>query len=173
MAGLSLDRKIKTLISIVVVVLLAYVTINYLIKVILLTEIPLAVVSSWSMIPSLQVGDMIVTTGIRSSSDLETGKVIVYKRSSSGEPTVHRIIKIYEKNGNVYKVVTKGDANLIPDYPVSINHVKGIVVLDVPYLGILKLFAEKYPYVYAVIVILLLIMIVFSPEEEKKTKSRK
>ncbi|RLE94244.1 MAG: signal peptidase I [Thermoprotei archaeon] len=169
----SSDRKLKTLVTIIVVVLLAYITINYLFKAILSTEIPLAVVSSWSMIPSLQVGDMIVIVGVQSSSDLQVGKVIVYKRSAGSEPTVHRIIKVYEREGNVYKLVTKGDANLIPDYPVSISQVKGIVMLDVPYLGVLKLFAEKYPYVYALVVILLLIMIVFSPEEEKKSKSRK
>lgn len=102
------------------------------------TDTPLAVVTSWSMEPTLHVGDLIVVSG---REQLRTGDIIVYVKPS-GELIVHRLVEIRETAlGTIY--ITKGDANPFPDEPpVGPERVKGKVVLVIPYLGVVRLLAE-------------------------------
>lgn len=101
---------------------------------ILNTDVPLAVVSSWSMEPTLHVGDIVVVTG---SPTYSVGEVVVYDNSDT--LIVHRIVG---KNGS--KFTTKGDANSFPDsYRPTLRDVKGKVVLVIPYIGAIKLFFER------------------------------
>ncbi len=102
------------------------------------TDTPLAVVSSWSMEPTLHVGDIIVVYG---RDRIREGDIVVYV-SASGTLIVHRVIAIEEGAfGLVY--VTKGDANPTPDTPVPPSRVKGKVILVIPYLGNIKLLFER------------------------------
>ncbi|RLE58882.1 MAG: signal peptidase I [Thermoprotei archaeon] len=120
---------------IIFVAFLAIITVFFLLLgKILNTEVPLAVVSSWSMEPTLHVGDIVVVTG---SSIYNIGDVIVYDNGRT--LIVHRII---EKNGP--RFTTKGDANNFPDsYRPTLKDIKGKVVLVIPYLGAIKLFVER------------------------------
>jgi len=102
------------------------------------TETPLAVVTSWSMEPTLHVGDLIVVSG---REQPKVGDVIVYVKPN-GELIVHRLIAVEETAWRtVY--ITKGDANPYPDEPINPERVKGKVVFVIPYLGVVRLFVER------------------------------
>lgn len=110
--------------------------INYLLAGPLGTDVPLAVVSSWSMEPTLHVGDLIV---VRAKGDYGVGDIIVYVGMGAGRLIVHRIVRVEDG-----RYVTKGDANRVPDaLPVSKSQVKGKVLFVIPYLGNIKLLFEK------------------------------
>lgn len=98
------------------------------------TQVPLAVVSSWSMEPTLHVGDIVVVAG---SENYSVGEIVVYE-SPSGL-IVHRVVKV-----NTNSFITKGDAN---PYPDSINPtltmIKGKVIFVIPYIGNIKLLFEQ------------------------------
>ncbi|MGB9709852.1 MAG: signal peptidase I [Infirmifilum sp.] len=98
------------------------------------TQVPLAVVSSWSMEPTLHVGDIVVVYG---ASQYSIGDIVVYE-SPSGL-IVHRIVGV---NGD--KFITKGDANPYPDsiHPDKFT-IKGRVIFVIPYIGNLKLIFER------------------------------
>lgn len=102
------------------------------------TETPLAVVTSWSMEPTLHVGDLIVVSG---REQPKVGDIIVYIKPN-GELIVHRLIAVEETAWRtVY--ITKGDANPYPDEPINPARVKGKVVFVIPYLGVVRLFLER------------------------------
>ncbi len=102
---------------------------------ILHTDVPLAVVSSWSMEPTLHVGDLVVVKG---QSSYEPGDIVVYTTGHS--LVVHRIVRVLDDG----TFLTKGDANLYADaiHP-RLDQIKGKVILVAPYFGSLKLFFEK------------------------------
>jgi len=94
---------------------------------------PLAVVSSWSMEPTIHVGDLII---IAPRGRLMPGEIVIYQ--SDNKLIVHRLLRFEGKH-----LITKGDANRYADFPVSPNQVRGKVALVIPYLGIIKLAVEK------------------------------
>jgi len=121
--------------SVVVVVLAAFLA-RPMLSMILHTNVPMAVVSSWSMEPVLHVGDMIVVVG---AHEINEGKIILFKSPVHGRLVVHRVVGVSEEG-----YVTKGDANAVPDYvPVPPRNVHGEVLLVVPYLGVLRLVVGK------------------------------
>jgi len=125
---------LSTLLTIAAVVALVKVS-----PLMLHTDTPLAVVSSWSMEPTLHVGDLIV---VANWGDVKVGDIIVYV-DGRGSLIVHRVVAIrHSAAGILY--VTKGDANPLPDaVPVPPSRVKGKVILVVPYIGVVKLAFEQ------------------------------
>lgn len=71
-------------------------------------------VLSGSMRPGIQPGDAVVTTSVPVTS-LHKGDVIVFKPPGQTLARVHRIYSIAPAKGGGVDVVTKGDANSIPD----------------------------------------------------------
>ena len=102
---------------------------------ILHTDVPLAVVSSWSMEPTLHVGDLVIVQG---QSSYKPGDIVVY--STGHSLVVHRIVRILDDGS----FLTKGDANIYADaiHP-KLSQIKGKVILVAPYFGSLKLFIER------------------------------
>ncbi len=116
----------------------------FLAKYVLHVSWPFAVVSSWSMMPDLRVGDFVLLTGV--SGCPKVGDIIVYVASSPfppGEWVIHRVISI----GPGCSVFTKGDnafTNPISDQqygepPVTSENIVGEAVLIVPYVGVFPL----------------------------------
>ncbi|MEM2191933.1 MAG: signal peptidase I [Archaeoglobaceae archaeon] len=98
-----------------------------------------AVIGSGSMSPSIETGDVIIV--LKTNPDnLNIGDVIQYM--ADGYTVTHRIIDIYDtENGRFF--ITKGDANEIPDDPVSADRVIGKVVFVIPKVGLFPLGLKK------------------------------
>lgn len=98
------------------------------------TDSPMAAITSGSMWPALDIGDLVLIEGVGSPKDLKVGDIVVYR--SSGGFTIHRIVSI---RGN--SICVKGDANMTADAPVMYDEVVGRAVtcngqpVKIPYLG--------------------------------------
>lgn len=132
-------------------------------RVALRTEFPLHAVVSESMVPTLQVGDLLVVQGVVNASGInaapETGDIIVFRKpTDASEFIVHRAIdKIYRGESWFFK--TKGDNNRGSDpWEVPENYVIGKVIGRVPLLGYLKIFMGG-PWGIALFILLILILL--------------
>lgn len=91
-----------------------------------------SIISSGSMTPTLQVGDVIITVEA-SPNDIKIGDIIQY--SGENEIIAHRVVDIQQQGGTKY-FITKGDDNNAPDpEPVSPSQVIGKTVFTIPKLG--------------------------------------
>ncbi len=101
---------------------------------------PWAVVGSYSMVPVLDIGDIVILKK-PSITQLQVGTVIVYvkKFKSRVMEIVHRIYRKYVID-HIVEVQTKGDANPIPDpWYVTLREIRGIVILVIPHIGLIGL----------------------------------
>jgi signal peptidase len=85
-----------------------------------------AVVLSGSMEPVISVNDLVF---IRNSKKYEIGEIVVYQ--SGRELIIHRIVAI---DGDM--ITTKGDANVAADEPIDNSLIKGKLIADMPWIGI-------------------------------------
>jgi len=122
---------------------------------------PVYVVVSKSMVPTLQIGDLVVTQSVPFSS-IKVGQVIVFVEPTSfgtcaGLTVVHRVVEITSQG-----LITQGDDRLTnphPDEPtewppVPAQCVKGVVVLAVPYVGLISMLIPS-PWNYALVGLIL------------------
>lgn len=111
-------------------------------KVALDTPEPIVTVVSGSMIPTLQIGDMLVLKGV-DPYNIEEDDIIVYYYPAMNRLIIHRVFEIYE--GGTFR--TKGDntiTNAQPDkWIVQPEWIKGTPLLRVPYLGYPRILLEK------------------------------
>ena len=123
---------------------------------------PVYVVVSKSMVPTLEVGDLVIAHSVPFSS-IHVGQVIIYVQPDGlggcgGLTIVHRVVAITSKG-----LITQGDdraTNPLPDEPnqwppVTANCVKGVVVLAIPYLGLVSMLIP-YPWNYALVGLILI-----------------
>lgn len=97
------------------------------------------VVLTGSMIPEIQVKDVVVTKKVE-PKDLEVGDIITFLSSDSrlsGIIVTHRIKnKYYDATTDTYSFQTKGDNNNTEDFALAPgNNVIGKVILKIPKLG--------------------------------------
>ena len=99
------------------------------------TKNPIVTVVSYSMVPTLTRGDLLVLKGVEPSelvAGRENGTIIVYYHEQTNRLIVHRVYKI-NPDGTVN---TWGDANTGPDpWPITPEMIRGKMILRVPYLG--------------------------------------
>ena len=82
------------------------------------------IVSSGSMEPFLQVGDIILVDKVESANDISTNDIITFSQEQ-GKDITHRVIEIKEVNGNRL-FITKGDNNNSADSnEVEFGRVRG------------------------------------------------
>lgn len=150
-------------------------------------ESPLRSVSSGSMRPAYNVGDLLVIRHVQ-SDQLVVDDVIVFEVSTRSYDIVHRIIEIEKYNDKLY-FRTKGDNNPSPDYwrgsecwngMIPQENVIGKVIFSVPLIGYVSLaVSSEYGVlvVGAVILLIILLLIPFgetkTPEDEKKITTSK
>jgi signal peptidase len=179
--GLSLVRRselLKTAIMLGLVVLAEY-AVFFGLRVAFRTEyLPFHPVSSGSMIPTLNIGDLIVVRGVE-PQQVTVGEIIVFHSPRDRDMLiVHRVIGINSQGGRLY-FETKGDNNPSKDnwypYPgVPENYLVGVVIGKVAYLGYVIL-ALKEPLGTATIVMLTAIIIIYEfvlPAARKSRKTR-
>ena len=85
------------------------------------TPHPMASVSSQSMWPTLNKGDLIFLRGVDNPEDLEVGDIIAFQHEKG--ITVHRVLEI---DGDI--ITTQGDANSVADEPIRFDMVVGRVL---------------------------------------------
>ncbi|MGN0489631.1 MAG: signal peptidase I [Ruminococcus sp.] len=94
-------------------------------------------VSSGSMEPELQIGDVILMRECE-PMELKIGDIVTYKGvygEMAGKAVTHRVVKEPFKNGDDYYIQTKGDASQVKDYDVNIKNVMGKLEMKLPFLS--------------------------------------
>ena len=136
------------------------------------TPNPFYVVASGSMIPVLQVYDVLVVQGHEPFEDIEVGDIIVFNRPSDhNRVIVHRVASIIDDDPKTIR--TKGDANpaSIPgtDFPITEEEYIGKVAYTIPQVGYVTQLL-KPPINYIIIVIVIGIMVVKQMAKNKNEK---
>lgn len=136
------------------------------------TQNPFYVVASGSMIPVLQVYDVLIVQGHEPFEDIKVGDIIVFNRPSGHDRViVHRVASIIDDEPKTIR--TKGDANpaSIPgtDFPITKEEYIGKVAYVIPQVGYVTQLL-KPPMNYIIIVIVVGIMIVKQISKKKNEK---
>lgn len=136
------------------------------------TQNPFYVVASGSMIPELEVYDVLVVQGHEPFEDLEIGDIIVFNRPSDhNRVIVHRVVSIIDDDPKTLR--TQGDANpaSIPgtDFPITEEEYIGKVVYTLPQVGYVTQLL-KPPINYVIIVVVIGIMVLKQITKKKKEK---
>ncbi len=136
------------------------------------TQNPFYVVSSGSMVPVLEVYDVLVVSGHVDFADINVGDIIVFDRPSGHDRViVHRVAAIIDDNPKTIR--TKGDANpaSIPgtDFPVTEQEYIGKVAYVVPEIGYITQILRP-PINYIIIVIVIGVMVVKQIAKKKREK---
>ena len=134
------------------------------------TQNPFYVVASGSMIPVLEVYDVIIIQGHVPFEEIEIGNIIVFNRPSDHDRViVHRVVSITDDNPKTIR--TQGDANnaSIPgtDFPITEEEYIGKVEYTLPQVGYVTQLL-KPPTNYIIIVIVVGVMIVKQMMQKKK-----
>ena len=136
------------------------------------TPNPFYVVASGSMIPVLQVHDVLIVQGHEPFEEIEVGDIIVFDRPSDhNRVIVHRVDSIMEEDPKTIK--TKGDANpgSIPgtDFPITEEEYIGKVAYTIPQVGYVTQLL-KPPVNYVIIAIVIGVMIVKQMTKKKNNE---
>ena len=136
------------------------------------TQNPFYVVASGSMIPVLQVYDVLIVQGHEPFEDIEIGDIIVFNRPSDhNRVIVHRVASILDDDPKTIR--TKGDANpaSIPgtDFPITKEEYIGKVAYVLPQVGYVTQLL-KPPINYVIIAIVIGIMVIKQVAKKKNEK---
>ena len=168
----------KSLIKDVVIIVVAIAVIWLGLQAVFGTANPFYVVSSGSMIPALEVYDVIVVEGNTPFQDVKKGDIIVFYSPKLYEQGNERVIvhRVSLLMGDDPKIVrTKGDANPASiagtDYPITEKEYLGKVQYVVPQVGYITQILQP-PINYIIIAVVIGVMIVkhFTGKEKKKIK---
>jgi signal peptidase len=158
---------------VVLIVILFGVTLGSVgaLRIVLHTDSPLMVVSSGSMIPTLNVGDIIVVRGTDPGS-ITVGMIIIFHSPYDySTPIVHRVIAIDDQGGQEF-FETKGDNNAVADgWRVPAANLIGVYVAKIPYIGLLSL-ELRGPLGWVLIALLVMLIIAMEYDESKKTRDK-
>jgi signal peptidase I len=133
------------------------------------TNNPFYVVSSGSMIPTLNINDVLIVKdgavgngSTNSFNSLKVGDIIVFHRPAGQDRViVHRVAEIYNNFEGERIIRTKGDANpsSIPgvDYPIRAQQYIGKVAYVIPGVGLITKIISP-PVNYVIIVVILAIL---------------
>ncbi len=126
------------------------------------TQNPFYVVSSGSMVPVLQVFDVLVVQGNDPFESVEVGDIIVFNRPAGQDRViVHRVAAIIDDDP--LSIRTKGDSNpaSIPgtDFPITEEEYIGKVAYVIPQIGYVTRILTP-PINYIIIGIIIVVMVV-------------
>ena len=134
------------------------------------TKNPFYVVASGSMIPVLQVYDIIIIQGHEPFEEVQVGDIIVFDRPSDhNRVIVHRVQAILDEDPKTVR--TQGDANPTwirgTDYPITEEEYIGKVAYIIPQVGYITE-VLKPPMNYIIIAVVIGIMIIKQFTGKKK-----
>lgn len=165
----------KKLVKDIIIVAVVIVTIWIGLQVIFGAQNPFYVVSSTSMVPNLEVYDILVISGNISFEEIGIADVIVFDRPKDHDRViVHRVVAIIEDEPKTIR--TQGDNNpsSIPgtDFPITEEEYLGKVIYVIPKVGyITKILAP--PINYIIIAVIIGIMVVKEVTKNKKKNEEK
>ena len=100
-----------------------------------------------SMVPAINVLDMVVTIRVNKPEDLKVGDVITFTSTDyrySGVKLTHRINKIEQTTDGQYLFTTKGDANNTTDATrIKFDNIYGKVILRIPKVGYIQYYLSS------------------------------
>ncbi len=163
----------KGILKDIIIVVIGVLIIWMGLRVVFGTENPFYVVSSGSMVPELQVFDVLVVQGTdpmfcslfdscegTKFENVRVGDIIVFNRPSGDRVIVHRVVTIV--NEDPFTIRTKGDANptSIPgtDFPITEEEYIGKVAYVIPQVGYVTRVLTP-PINYIIIAIIISVMI--------------
>lgn len=150
------------------------------------TEFPLLAVASGSMIPTLDVGDLILVQGfsnackVNAASYPEGDIIVFHKPGRENELIVHRAVSKVENN-SIWYFQTKGDYNSNTDHwsgpetwegNISEKLLVGKVVGKVPWLGHIPLFMRTPSGILIIVflfIVLIIVDFIFPKKRDEKT----
>ena len=169
----------KNLIKDIVIIAVAIAVIWLGLQAVFGTANPFYVVSSGSMIPALEVYDVIVVEGNTPFEDVVKGDIIVFYSPKLYEQGKERVIVhrvSLDLSTDEQKIVrTKGDANPSSiagtDYPITEKEYLGKVEYVIPQVGYITQILQP-PINYIIIAVIIGVMVVkhFADKEKKKMK---
>ena len=120
-------------------------------------------VSSGSMSPELEVGDVILGKAVDNPMDIKVGDVVTYKGRGelSGMLITHKVIVAPHEEDGILELQTQGIANEIPDTPINVDRVVSVVVTKV---GFLTIFYDYFFSPWGLLTVVALIILVFIDE---------
>jgi signal peptidase len=166
MANVKIPKGIlKDIIIVVIGVLIIWMGL----RIVFGTENPFYVVSSGSMVPVLQVFDVLVVQGNDPFESVKVGDIIVFNRPAGQDRViVHRVAAIIDDDP--FTIRTKGDANpaSIPgtDFPITDEEYIGKVAYVIPQIGYVTRILTP-PINYIIIAAIIAVMI---GKQLRKTK---
>ncbi len=135
------------------------------------TQNPFYVVSSGSMVPELEVYDVLVVQGNDPFEKVVVGDIIVFDRPSDHDRViVHRVVAIIDEDP--FTVRTQGDANpgsiTGTDFPITEEEYIGTVAYVVPEIGfITRILTPPTNYIIIAIIIGVMILKQISKKKDK------
>ena len=112
------------------------------------------VIISGSMIPTIQIGDIVV---LNDDVNAAIDNIIGFRNKTS-TVIVHRVIDEKVSDGNV-KFQTKGDNNNVADIDwVEKDDIEGIFIFKIPFIGKILMFLYKHLAVVVVVLIVILLI---------------
>ncbi len=120
-------------------------------------------VSSGSMEPELEIGDVILGKAVKDPMDIKVGDVVTYKGSGelSGKLITHKVIVAPEEVEGIIILQTKGVANEVADAPINADRIVSVVVCEIEFLAA---FYNFFFSPWGLLTIIGLIIIVFIDE---------
>lgn len=160
----------KSIIKDIIIVAVGVAVIWVGLQIVFGTQNPFYVVSSGSMIPVLEVYDVLVVDGKVPFEEIQIGDIIVFNRPNGHDRViVHRVAAVMAEDPKTIR--TKGDANplSIPgtDYPITDEEYIGKVAYVIPQIGyVTRILAP--PINYIIIAVIIGIMVVKQYAGRKK-----
>jgi signal peptidase I len=172
------ESRVPSIIKDVVIVVIGVAIIWLGLRFVFDTGNPFYVVSSGSMVPNLNVNDILVVRDGNSFQDLNVGDIIVFDRPDGADRViVHRIAEIFDDSeGNHQIIRTKGDANdgSIPgtDFPIREDDYIGKVAYVIPGAGVVtKILSPPVNYIIIAAIIALMVVTQISKKKNNENKN--
>lgn len=156
------SKKVSRAIKDVSIVVIGVIVIWMGLRVAFATDNPFFVVSSGSMVPELNIHDVLIVRDGSTFDEVIVGDIIVFNRPSDHDRViVHRVVKINESSERT--LTTKGDANpaSIPgtDYPITKEDYIGKVIYVIPQIGyVARLINPPVNYIIIAIILAMLFL---------------
>lgn len=170
--------KTKSIIKDVIIVAVGVAAIWIGLQVVFGTQNPFYVVSSGSMIPVLEVYDVLVVNGNEPFENIQIGDIIVFNRPNGHDRViVHRVEAILDDRPESKTIRTKGDANPISipgtDYPITEEEYIGEVFYVVPQVGyVTRILAPPINYIIIAVIIGIMVVKQYSGKSKEKKEPK-